>query len=103
VRLPLVPVTTTGNVPVAVKVQVSVDVPEPVTLVGDRAQDPLLLVRLTTPLKPWRAVTVIVEEAAVFVTVVTAVGLAVTAKSWTTKVTGTVFVVAPLVPVTVTV
>ena len=40
-------------------------------------------VRLTTPLKPWRAVTVIVEVAAVPAKTVTLVGLAVIAKSCT--------------------
>jgi hypothetical protein len=96
-------VTITANVPVAVKVQVRVEVPEPVTLVGDRVQDALLLVRLTTPLKPWRAVTVIVEDAAVFVTALTVVGVAEMVKSWTVKETTTLLVVDPLVPVTVTV
>jgi hypothetical protein len=102
-RIPLVPVTITANVPVAVNVHVRVEVPEPVTLVGDRAHDPLLLVRLTTPLKPWRPVIVIVEVAAVFVTAATVVGLAAIVKSWTVKATVALLVVDPLVPVTVTV
>jgi len=46
---------------------------------------------------------VIVEDAAVFVTALTAVGLAEMVKSWTVKETVTVLVVDPLVPVTVTV
>ena len=89
--------------PVAVNVQVSVEVPEPVTLVGESVHDALLSVRLTTPLKPWRAVTVIVDDAAVFVVAATVVGFAAIVKSWTVKVTATLFVVDPLVPVTVTV
>jgi hypothetical protein len=101
--VPLVPVTITGNVPVAVNVHVRVEVPEPVTLVGDRAHDVLLLVRLTTPLKPCRAVTVIVEDAATLVVAATVVGLAEIVKSWTVKVTATLLVVDPLVPDTVTV
>jgi len=77
----LVPVTDTWNVPVAVKVHDSVELPEPVTLVGDSAQDVLFVARFTTPLKPWSAVTVIVEVAAVFVTALTVVGLAAMVKS----------------------
>ncbi len=60
------PVTVTWTVPADGKLQDSVDVPEPVTLPGVRVQtDVSLLVRVTTPLKPFRAVTVIVEVAAV--------------------------------------
>jgi hypothetical protein len=103
VSVPLVPVTDTMNVPVPVKVHVRVELPDPVTLVGDRAQDVLFVVRFTTPLKPWRAVTVIVEDAPVFVTAFTVVGVAAMVKSWTVNVTATLLVVEPLVPVTVTV
>ena len=77
----LVPVTPTWNVPVEVNVHESVELPEPVTLVGDRVHDVLLVVRLTTPLKPWRAVTVIVEVAGLPDTPETGVGLAVMVKS----------------------
>jgi hypothetical protein len=62
-------------------------VPEPVTLVGVSVQvSPvvglMLEARLTTPLKPWSAVIVMVEvPAPVFI--VTVVGLAATVKSWT--------------------
>ena len=62
----------------------SVALPEPVTLVGDTVQDVLLVVRLTTPAKPFSAVIVIVEVPAVFALTVTVVGLAVIVKSWTT-------------------
>ena len=59
------PVTVTWTVPAATKVQESVELPEPVTLVGDKVHDVLLVVRLTTPAKPFRPVTVMVDEAAV--------------------------------------
>ena len=66
----------------------SADVPDPVTLFGVSVQlSPvaglMLEVRLTTPLKPWSAVIVIVEVAAVPAFTVTAVGLAAIVKSWT--------------------
>jgi len=59
-----------------------------VTPVGVRVQARpvaglIIDVRLTTPLKPWRAVTVIVEVAAVPAKTVTLVGLAAIAKSCT--------------------
>jgi hypothetical protein len=64
-----------------------VRLPEPVTLVGLRVHEVLLVVRLTTPANPLMAVTVIVEVAADPTLTVTLVGLAVIVKSWTTKVT----------------
>ena len=75
------PATATWLVAAEVKVHDSVELPEPVTLVGDSAQDVLFVARFTTPLKPWSAVTVIVEVAAVFVTALTVVGLAAMVKS----------------------
>ena len=52
--------------PAAVNVQESADVPEPVTLLGVRVHTVVsLLARATIPLKPFRAVTVIVDPAAV--------------------------------------
>ena len=68
--------------------QESADVPDPVTLFGVSVQvNPAvgltLEVRLTTPPKPWSAVTVIVEVAAVPTFTVTAVGLAAIVKSCT--------------------
>ena len=58
------PVTPTWTVP-PVNVQDRVELPEPVTLVGDKVHDVLLVVKLTTPAKPFRPVTVMVDEAAV--------------------------------------
>jgi hypothetical protein len=55
------------KVPAAVELQATVAVPEPVTLVGVIAPQVSpaagVSVRLTTPAKPFRAVTVIVEVA----------------------------------------
>jgi len=76
-----VPVTVTWTVPAAAKVQASVELPEPVTLVGVRVHAVLLLARLTTPANPLRAVTAIVELAAVPALTVTLVGLAAMVKS----------------------
>jgi len=59
-----VPVTPTWTVP-PVNVQDSVELPEPVTLVGDKVHDVLLVVRLTTPPNPFRPVMVMVDVAAV--------------------------------------
>jgi hypothetical protein len=59
-----VPVTPTWIVP-PVKVHESVELPEPVTLVGDTEHDVLLVVRPTTPANPFWPVIVIVEVAAV--------------------------------------
>jgi len=70
-RLPLVPAN----------VHDKVALPDPVTLVGDTVHDVLLVVRLTTPAKPLRAVIVIVEVPAVLALTVTLVGLAVIVKS----------------------
>ena len=60
-------------------------------------------VNATLPVNPLTGATVIVEVAIAPTIVVTAGGLAVTVKSWTTKVTVVAAEVAPLVPVTVTV
>jgi len=60
-------------------------------------------VRATVPVKPLIGATVMVDAAAVFTVVVTAVGLAVTEKSVTATVTVAVWDRLPLVPVTVTV
>jgi len=84
-----VPVAVTWTVPAAAKVHESVELPEPVTLVGLRVQAVLLLARLTTPANPFRPVTVIVEVAAVPALTVTLVGLAAMVKSCTTYVTVT--------------
>ena len=72
-----------------VKVHDKVALPEPVTLVGATEQEVLLVVRLTTPAKPFTAVTVIAEVPAALTLTVTDVGLAAMVKSWTTNVTVT--------------
>jgi hypothetical protein len=95
------------KVPLAEGVHDSVEVPEPVTLVGERVHKmpvagETAAVRLTTPANPLTGATVIVEVPAVPTVVVTAVGLAVIVKSWTTKLTVVPWDRLPLVPVTVT-
>lgn len=85
-NVPLVPVMVTVYVPLTVAVHDRVLVPEPATLVGVRVHarpvdGDIVAVRLTTPLKSWRPVTVIVEVSAVFTLPVTEVGLAVKVKS----------------------
>jgi len=64
-----------------VKVQERVALPEPVTLVGASEHEVLLVVRLTTPAKPFTADMVIVEVPAAFAFTVTVVGLAAIVKS----------------------
>jgi hypothetical protein len=83
-REPLVPVTPTWTVEAAANVHDRVALPEPVTLVGDTVQDVLLVVRLTTPAKPFTAATLIEEVPALPAFTVTDDGVAVTVKSWTT-------------------
>jgi len=97
-----VPVTPTRNVPAVVNVHDRVELPDPVTLVGETVHEVLLVVRLTTPANPFTAVTVMVDVAAVPGVNETAVGLAVMVKSWTAKLTVVEEELAPLVPVTVT-
>ena len=75
------PVTETCLLPVVLNVQDSVALPEPVTLVGDTVQEVLLVARLTTPAKPFKAVTVIVDVPAALTFTLTLVGLAVIVKS----------------------
>ena len=58
-------------------------------------------VRLTVPVKPFTGAMVMVEGG--IASPLTLVGLAVTVKSWTVKVTVVLEVVDPLVPVTMTV
>ena len=73
----------------AAKVQDSVELPEPVTLVGASEHDVLLVVNATTPAKPFRPVIVIVEVPALPALTVTLDGAAVMVKSCTTNVTVT--------------
>jgi len=79
-----------------------VALPDPVTLVGDMEQDVLLVVRLTTPAKPFTAATDIEEVPALPAFTVTDAGVAVIVKSWTTYVTVTECERLLLVPVTPT-
>jgi len=73
-----------------VKVQDSVELPDPVTLVGDTLQEAVVLVaRATTPAKPFRPVTVTHRRPAALTFTLTLNGLAAIVKSWTTKVTVT--------------
>jgi hypothetical protein len=99
---PLVPVIVTWRVPAAAKVQASVEVPDPVTLVGLSVQAVLLLARLTIPANPFNVVTVIADVAPVPAFAVTLIGLAAIVKSWTTYVIVTEWVRPGLEPVTPT-
>jgi len=60
-------------------------------------------VRATVPVNPFTGATVIVEVALAPTTAVTLVGLAVTVKSVTVTMIVAVWVIFPLVPVTITV
>jgi hypothetical protein len=77
-----VPVTPTWNVPVEVNVHDNVEVPEPVTLVGDMVHDEVVFVdRLTGPRNPFTGLIVTVEVPGLLTSTLTLVGLAVIAKS----------------------
>ena len=67
--------------PADAKVQESVALPEPVTLVGLTAHAVLLVANATTPAKPFCAETVTVELPELPAFTVTIVGLTVTVKS----------------------
>ena len=91
----------------ALPVHDSVEVPEPVTLVGasehvNPALGVIVVVRLTIPAKPCREVMLDVEVPAAPEFVVTSVGLARRVKSRTVKVTVVECERGPLVPVRVT-
>ena len=75
------PVTVTWTSWAVVKVHDKVALPEPVTLVGATEQDVLLVVRLTTPAKPFCPVTVMADVPALLTNTVTLVGLAAIRKS----------------------
>lgn len=75
------PVTVTTMFDVVVNVHDNVAPPEPVTIVGVTLHAALSEERLTAPVKPFTAVTVIDEVPAVPTLVVRVVGLAVTVKS----------------------
>jgi len=78
---PLVPVTVTCTVETAANVQDSVELPEPVTLVGLSVHEVLLVDRLTVPPNPLSPVMVIVDVPAAPALTVTVVGLAEMVKS----------------------
>jgi len=80
-RLPLVPVTATWTTDVDENVQESVELPEPITLLGATVHDVLLVLRLTTPEKPFRELIVTLDVPAVPTLTLTFVGLPVIAKS----------------------
>ena len=87
-RDPLVLVTVTTKLPLAVALQDSVEVPKPGTRVGVRVQvmpvvGLLLEVKLTTPAKPLTALTVSVEVPAWLTLTGTLAGLAAIVKSCT--------------------
>jgi len=81
-RAPVVPVTVTVTDPVLVKVQDSVEVPEPpVTVAADSVQAELSLVRATLPVNPFSGEMVIVDVPAEPTATITEVGLADIVKS----------------------
>jgi len=89
-RVPLVPVIVTAKVPAVAELHVTVAVPEPIMLLGVMAPHNKPAgtesVRVTVPLKPLTAVTVIVELAATPTLGSPAGEVAVIVKSWTVKV-----------------
>jgi hypothetical protein len=104
VSVPLVPVIVRLYVPAVVELQETVTVPELVTLVELMAPqvrpEGTVSVRLTVPVNPLRAVTVIVDVAEV--PTVTAVGeVAAIVKSVTAKVAVVEWLRVPLMPVIV--
>jgi hypothetical protein len=103
-REPLVPVTVTVTLPVLVKVQESVELPDPPAIVAVvRVHAVLSAESATLPVKPLVELIVIVEVPAELIATLTVVGLALIVKSWTLKETVVVCERLPLVPVTVTV
>jgi len=105
--VPDVPVTVTVTLPVEVKVQDSVELPDPpVTLVGVRVHALLSETIATSLLNPLRGETLIVDVPADPTTTVTLAGVAVIEKSGvrvTVYATVAEWEREPLVPVTVTV
>ena len=83
--------------------QESVEIPDPVRLVGESVQDVLFVVRFTTPAKLLTAATVTVEVPAAPAFTVMDVGVAVMVKSVTVIVTVTECERLALAPVTETV
>jgi hypothetical protein len=101
---PLVPVTVRVYVPATIALQETVAVPEPVTVPGVIAPQVspagTVSVSVTTPAKPFTAVTVIVDTAD-WPTLTAAGEDAATVKSTKLKVAVAVCTSVPLVPVTV--
>jgi len=80
-----------------------VDVPEPVTVVGERLHEEVVFVtRLTTPPNPFTALIVIVDVPVEFTLTLTLDGPAAIVKSWTMKAIVTLWASNELVPVTPT-
>jgi hypothetical protein len=91
--------------PADVALHETVAVPEPIMLLGviepQTRPEGTMSVRVTFPAKPFNAVIVIVEFAGT--PILTCAGdVAMIVKSWTRKVAVTLCVMAPFVPVTVT-
>jgi hypothetical protein len=68
-------------------VQEIVEAPEPATPLGVALHEVLLVLRLTVPVKPFREVTVRLDDPLEPTFTLTLVGLAVSVKSWTLYVT----------------
>jgi hypothetical protein len=79
----------TCTIDVDEKLQESVELPEPLTLFGATLHEVLLVLRLTTLEKPFRAFTVMLDVPAEPTFTLTFVELPAMAKSWTLYVTVT--------------
>ncbi len=90
----------TCTIEVDEKVQESVELPEPVMLLGVTLHEVLLVLRLTIPGNPFTAVIVTLDAPGEPVFTLTLVGLPEIAKSWTLYVTVTECESEPLDPVT---
>jgi len=88
-RLLLVPVMATWTIDVEANVQERVELPEPVTLLGDTLHEVLLVLRLTTPVNPLSGVMVMLELPAEPTFTLILVGLLAIVKSWTLNATVT--------------
>jgi hypothetical protein len=105
---PLVPVMVTVKMPLLEGVQESVELPDPVTLVGERPHEiPVvgleLAERPTVPVKPFKAVTVMLEVPVTPTFGLRLVGLAIVVKSVTVTMTVVEWESDPLDPLTMTV
>lgn len=75
------PVTATWNIPIEVNVHERVELPDPVTLVGERLHAVLLVASATRPTKPLTAATLTVEFACAFTLMLRLEGVAEMVKS----------------------